>query len=347
MLQRTPIACLPVLSALLLALTLTLCAAGCASSAAKPASTTPPSAAASAAGPGLGGANANCQRFVSELCQALGAETEPCMSLRNVGEWLPAKACDAASAELPTALARVQELRKDCNTLTQKLCADLGSESSSCREITRDIPQVPAGSCRTLLSHYPELVAQMRTREEHNKPMSAEQWSSLLQGGPPSVGPQDAKVTVVEFSDFQCPYCAQASNTVKQIRQTYGDKVRVVFRQYPLAFHENAHAAAVAALAAHAQGKFWPLHDMLFEHQGALDRASLEGYAKQLGLDVPAFKKALDSGSYDAQIDADLALGRTVHVDGTPTMFVNAHRVDNPTEFSEVSPLIDAALAGK
>ncbi len=322
-----------------------VCAAlGCAGGSQKPAAAPSPPTAASA---GQGEPTARCQHFVDELCQALGNDTEPCMSLRNVGEWLPGKACDAASSELPAALARVQELRKDCETLTQRLCADLGSESGSCHEVSRDMPQVPAGHCRALLSHYPELLAQMRERETRSQPMNAEQWGTLLQGAPPSVGPDSAKVTVVEFSDFQCPYCGQASNTVKRIRDTYGDKVRVVFRQYPLSFHENARAAAVASLAAHAQGKFWALHDLMFDHQGALDRASLEGYAKQAGLDLPAFKKALDGQSFDAQIDADLALGRSVHVDGTPTMFINMRRVDNPTAFDEVSPLIDAALAGK
>jgi protein-disulfide isomerase len=198
-----------------------------------------------------------------------------------------------------------------------------------------------------LLAHYPELLAQLEEREARSEPIGDEPWHAMLGGSPPAFGPESAKVAIVEFSDFQCPYCAQASETVKKIRETYGERVRFVFRQFPLSFHQNARAAAEAAFAAHAQGKFWPYHDRLFAHQGALDRKSLEGYAQELGLDLPAFKKGLDDKSFDPQIEADLALGKTAKVDGTPTMFINGKRAPNPTEFDAVAPLIEAALAAK
>jgi protein-disulfide isomerase len=317
-------------------------ALGCAGTTQKPAEK--PSAASAENDGKLG---PECQHFASALCDALGSDSEDCASLRNVGQWLPPKACTAAAADLPVALARVNQLRKDCDALAQKLCAELGDKTATCAEITRDMPQVPAGRCKPLLAHYPEIVAQMRERQTRSQPVSDEQWRSLLVGAPPASGAESAKVTIVEFSDFQCPYCAQASATVKQLRDTYGDKVRIVFHQFPLPFHDNARNAAAASLAAHAQGKFWALHDVLFEHQGALDRASLERYAAQAGLDVTAFKQALDAGSYNAQIDAELALGRTLHVDGTPTMFLNGKRVENPIDFDEVAPLVDAALGTK
>jgi protein-disulfide isomerase len=175
--------------------------------------------------------------------------------------------------------------------------------------------------------------------------LNDDQWRALLAGSPPAFGPETAKVTIVEFSDFQCPYCAQASETVKQIRDKYGDKVRFVFRQFPLSFHQNAHGAAEASLAAHAQGKFWPYHDRLFQKQGSLDRKSLEAYAQEVGLDLPAFKRSLDDGTFDGQIDTDVALARDAKVDGTPTMFINQQRAPNPTEFDAVAPMIEAALA--
>jgi protein-disulfide isomerase len=159
------------------------------------------------------------------------------------------------------------------------------------------------------------------------------------------MGPATAKVTVVAFSDFQCPYCAQAHETVHQIRERYSDKVRIIFRHFPLPFHEHARLAAQAALAANAQGKFWPFHDRMFQHQNALDRKSLEGYAQELGLDVAAFRKGIDERQFEPQLEADVALARSVSVDGTPTMFVNGRRADNATEFDAVAPLIDAALA--
>jgi protein-disulfide isomerase len=285
-----------------------------------------------------------CEQFASRLCGSLGEKTEACLSLRSVREWLPDKACVAALADIDTSLARVAELRKDCDALTKRLCAELGEGSATCEEVKRDLPEVPAGQCRSLLQHYPELLAQLHEREARSQPIGAEPWAALLAGTPPTFGPETAQVTIVEFSDFQCPYCAQASETVKRIRDTYGDRVRFVFRQFPLSFHEHARAAAQAALAAHAQGKFWPYHDRLFEHQSALDRKSLETYAQDVGLDLPAFKKNLDDKAFDTQIETDLALGRDAKVDGTPTMFINRKRAPNPTEFEAVAPLIEEAL---
>ena len=266
------------------------------------------------------------------------------MSLRSVREWLPEKACAVAMSEVDTSLAKVNELRKDCDALTRRLCDELGEQSTTCEEVKRDLPEVPAGQCRTLLQHYPELLAQLHEREARGQPLAPEPWAALLTGSPPAFGPESAAVTIVEFSDFQCPYCAQASETVKRIREAYGDKVRFVFRQFPLSFHEYARTAAQASLAAHAQGKFWPYHDRLFEHQGALDRKSLETYAQELGLDLSAFKRGLDDKSFEHQIEADIALGRGAKVDGTPTMFINRKRAPNPTDFDAVVPLIEAAL---
>ncbi|MEY4582007.1 MAG: hypothetical protein RL701_6710 [Pseudomonadota bacterium] len=286
-----------------------------------------------------------CERYTKQLCSALGEKTEPCAALRSVREWLPDKACIAALAEIQQSLARVGELRKDCDALITRLCGSLGEQSVTCEEVKRDLPGVPPGQCRTLLEHYPELLAQLQEREARTQPVGEEAWRALLGGAPPSFGPENARVTIVEFSDFQCPYCAQASETVKRIRDAYGDKVRFVFRQFPLSFHQNARGASEAALAAHAQGKFWQYHDRLFAHQSSLDRKSLETYAQELGLDLPSFKKGLDDRSFDNQIEADIALGRTAKVDGTPTMFINQRRAPNPTDFDAVSPIIDAALA--
>ena len=286
-----------------------------------------------------------CERFTSQLCAELGAKTEACMSLRSVREWFSEKACEVALTDIDAALARVRGLREDCNTLTAKICEELGDTSPVCEEVKRDLPEVPVGQCRMLLEHYPQLVSQLRARDQRNRPLSTEAWSSLIAGAPAALGPATAKVTIVEFSDFQCPYCAQAHETVHQLREKYADQVRIIFRHFPLAFHEHARLAAQASLAAHAQGKFWPFHDRLFEHQDKLDRKSLESYAQELGLDVALFKKGLDENSFNAAIDADMALGRSVRVDGTPTMFINGARAENATELDAVAPLVDAALA--
>src|SRR6185369_13711414 len=154
-----------------------------------------------------------------------------------------------------------------------------------------------------------------------NKPLAPELQASIAKGNAGAFGPADAKVTVVEFSDFQCPYCSRAATAVDQVKEKYGTRVRFVFRQFPLPMHENARGAAEAALAANAQGKFWQFHDKAFQNQGKLTRDGLEGIAKDAGLDVPAFKKALDSKTFAADVDADVKLGESVAVNGTPTMF--------------------------
>jgi protein-disulfide isomerase len=175
--------------------------------------------------------------------------------------------------------------------------------------------------------------------------MDAAVWQALMAGEGPSFGPASAKVQVVTFSDFQCPYCSQAAAVVEQIREKYGGEVRFVFRQFPLSFHQNAKGAAKASLAAHAQGKFWAMHDRLFEHQHALTDAELKEHAKLVGLDLVAYAKSLGDAALDAALEADMALGRKAGVDFMPAMFIDGMRVDNATDFDEIAPLIDAALA--
>jgi protein-disulfide isomerase len=177
-----------------------------------------------------------------------------------------------------------------------------------------------------------------------NKPLSKELQATIAKDDAPSFGPDNAKVTIVEFSDFQCPYCSRAADVASKVREKYGDRVRFVFRQYPLPFHPNARGAAEAALAAHAQGKFWEFHDRLFENQQALDREALEKHAKDSGLNVGKFRQALEDKAFAKTVDSDMKLGEKVTVQGTPTMFLNGARVADPTNFDAVSKMIDEAL---
>ena len=131
---------------------------------------------------------------------------------------------------------------------------------------------------------------------------------------------------------------------MERLRKDYGERIRFVFRQFPLSFHENAHRAAEASLAAHAQGKFWPFHDLLFANQGALGAEALESYATQLGLDVALFKQAMAGDTLGAAVDADLALGERVHVRGTPTMLINGKSVENPLDEDAVAAQLDELL---
>jgi protein-disulfide isomerase len=169
----------------------------------------------------------------------------------------------------------------------------------------------------------------------------------VADGDRPSFGPADAKVVVVEFSDFQCPYCRGAAQTVNAIQLRFARQVRFVFRQFPLPFHAEAHLAAEAALAANAQGKFWPFHDALFANQKALGRRDLEAYASAIGLDLDAFRRSLDEHRYAPVIAEDIAIGSQVHVSGTPTLFINGRRVSNPSDTPAVLQAVREALVSE
>jgi protein-disulfide isomerase len=159
------------------------------------------------------------------------------------------------------------------------------------------------------------------------------------------MGPPSAKVTIVEFSDFQCPYCSKASKTVQQVREQYGDKVRVVFKHHPLPFHDNASLAAQAATEANAQGSFWPFHDRLFSNQKGLARADLEAAAQALGLDMARFRNALDSGVHKAHVEQDTAQAMALGATGTPAFFINGRFLSGAQPLETFKQAIDEELA--
>jgi protein-disulfide isomerase len=164
----------------------------------------------------------------------------------------------------------------------------------------------------------------------------------------PSKGPKDALVTIVEFSEFQCPFCSRVLPTTKEVLDTYGDKVRIVWRNNPLSFHPNAGPAAAVAMEANAQGgsaKFWEVHDVLFANQKALGRAELEGYAEKAGLDMAGVKNALDEGTHTKAIQADQALAAQVGARGTPYFFVNGRTLRGAQPIAAFKKIIDEEIA--
>ncbi|HUA32070.1 MAG TPA: thioredoxin domain-containing protein [Candidatus Binataceae bacterium] len=165
--------------------------------------------------------------------------------------------------------------------------------------------------------------------------------------GHPSMGSADAPVTIVEFTDFQCPFCKRSEDTVKQIQQKYGDKVRLVHMDYPLSFHAHALDAAEAARCANAQGKFWPYRDALFANQGKLAPADLKATAKQLGLNTKQFDACFDSGKYKKDIEADMAQGNKLGVDGTPAFFIDGRSLVGAQPLPSFAEIIDDELASK
>ena len=159
----------------------------------------------------------------------------------------------------------------------------------------------------------------------------------------PIKGPVDAPVTIVVFTDFQCPFCSRHAETLDKIREKYGDRVRLVFKQFPLAFHREAHPAARASLAAARQGRFWEMHDMLFANFRSLSRGNYFTWATELGLDPGKFEEALDAKDIAAQVERDMKAGTGYEVRGTPSTFVNGVKVVGAQPFGKVE---DAVLLG-
>jgi protein-disulfide isomerase len=170
---------------------------------------------------------------------------------------------------------------------------------------------------------------------------------TLNNEGAAAMGPENAKVTLVEFSDFQCPFCGRFYPTLKQIEQKYADKVRIVYRQYPIAsLHPNAFKAAEASLCANDQGKFWDLHDLMFQEQAQLSVRELKEKAKRLGMDQKKFDSCLDSGRYTERVQDDLKEGARAGVTGTPALFVNGIEIPGgAVSFDVVSKALDKELA--
>jgi protein-disulfide isomerase len=157
----------------------------------------------------------------------------------------------------------------------------------------------------------------------------------------PAQGGKSPKVTIVEWSDFQCPFCSRVEPTLKQIRDTYKDDVKIVWRNQPLPFHPNAMPAAKAAMAAHKQGKFWEMHDLMFANQKDLGDAKYEEWAGQIGLNVSRWKADLASPEIEAAIKKDSSEGTAVGADGTPTFFINGKLVSGAMPFESFKSIID------
>ena len=146
--------------------------------------------------------------------------------------------------------------------------------------------------------------------------------------GSPVMGSADASVTIVEFADFQCPYCAATVPLIDDIVKSYAPHVRVVFKDFPIKYHTFAHSTAQAGVAAQNQGKFWELHHMMFGNRERLDRPDIEGYARSLNLDMKRFVKDWDAKETAARVNADYQQGESLNVRGTPAFFINGREFD-------------------
>lgn len=165
----------------------------------------------------------------------------------------------------------------------------------------------------------------------------------------PSLGSDDAPITIIEFSDYECPYCRQWHNEVySQLLDTYGDQIRFVYRDFPLeSIHPNAMSAAYAADCALEQGEFWDYHDKLFSNELGLSPEAYQEYASQLGLDEEQFQECLDSGRYQEEVQSDFEFAANLGVRSTPTFFINGIAVVGAQPFEIFQQVIDKELAGE
>jgi protein-disulfide isomerase len=161
-------------------------------------------------------------------------------------------------------------------------------------------------------------------------------------------GPADAPVTLVEYGDYECPHCGMAHPIVKAVQSRLGDRLRLVFRHFPIASnHPHAEHAAEMAEAAADRGKFWEMHDLLYENQGALEDAALAGYAGSLGIDPAWAASALQSQAFTERVRANFLSGVRSGVNGTPTFFINGVRREGPWDEASLLEALEAAATAR
>ena len=161
----------------------------------------------------------------------------------------------------------------------------------------------------------------------------------------PARGPADAPVEIVEFSDFDCPYCQRATETIELLLEEFAGQIRFVYKDYPLPTHPNAFKAAEAGNCAHEQDRFWELHDTMFANQGALSVEELHAYAENLGLDTDAFAECLDSGRHTATVERDMTIGDGYGVSSTPTLFLNGRPVLGAAPYDTFAEIVREEIA--
>lgn len=193
-------------------------------------------------------------------------------------------------------------------------------------------------------------VAKANPAPEQGGVLGAESLAKIETGGAGVKGEANAPVTIVEFSDFQCPFCKRYfDETYARIGQEYGNKIRYIFHDYPLPFHQNAQRVAEVARCAGDQGKFWEMHDLLFTKQdewvpqAKIDQ-TVKNYAQKIGLDVNKFSACLNSGKFTQAVKDDFSLGASVGISGTPSFFINGKTLVGAQPFESFKALIDSAL---
>jgi protein-disulfide isomerase len=203
---------------------------------------------------------------------------------------------------------------------------------------------IPALQQREDSQQTEQVIANLRTGQNVKIALEAPR-VAVASTGHPSLGAKDAPITMVEFGDFQCPFCRASENAVKEVRAKYGDKVRLVYMDFPLGIHQHAMDAANAARCAGEQDKFWQYHDAMFADQSKLAPADLKASAAKLGLDAKKFDACLDKTKYQPQINQDMAEATKLGVTGTPTFFINGREITGAQPAQKFEEVIDDEMA--
>ncbi len=234
----------------------------------------------------------------------------------------------------------------DCSCGCRMKMAECRMKDPSC-SYSKNLASVVVDAIRHGKSETEALAAAKASKwaqgpPDHSKPL--EDPVAIPVGDAPVRGPANARVTLVEFSDFQCPFCVAATPQLDALLKAYPSQVKLIFKEFPLDSHAQAPLAAAAALAAHRQGKFWEMHDAMFAQKGNLSRRGILAMAARMGLDMKRFQADLDSPAIKQAVNREISEGEHIGVDSTPTLFVDGQRFNGPLTVASLKPVVDAEL---
>jgi protein-disulfide isomerase len=270
----------------------------------------------------------------------VGQTTE--LNVESAGVLPGVKLNGLTAAQRAQVLAIAQRKQCTCNcTMTVALCIARDPSCMTSKTLAtaaaRELKAGKTPGAAAAILDQPAYIAKLK-EELENEP------ASFKLAGAPSRGPAAARITLVEFSDFQCPFCKGGANTLTAMADAFPNDVRLVFKQFPLDIHSQAELAAEAALAAHAQGKFWEMHNRMFANPGGLTQPNLVAWAKEYGLDTARFASELSARKYRDAVNREVAEGIEAGVQGTPTVFLNGRLYRGQLRVDDLKAVIEAEL---
>jgi protein-disulfide isomerase len=285
--------------------------------------------------------------FLAFLCFSaaltLGAQTPPADAWKTSETLGNVDLSDLTAVQKKAVLKIVRD--QDCSCQCGMKTAECIMKDSNC-SYSRALAKIAIQGVKdgkTMI----EISKLMDASPKAHRPKLLEEPVKIAVDGAPVKGPADARITLVEFSDFECPFCSVAVKQVDSVLAAYPKDVKLVYKQFPLSMHPHAELAAEASLAARDQGKFWEMYEVLFKNFRQLSRNNILAMAKEIGLDVDKFKTDLDSGKYKAVIEKDIADGEAANVYGTPAFYINGKQYNGEVTLAALKPILAAELKGE